>query len=145
MLSQVRVREVHDEARQAGAVTTEERHATVKAEDLSRRLGIGLDKATQMLKVTTQVGVRQAIHPLTRRYKTNLIHGTSARRLGGTWYTDTLFGPKKSLTSKTCAQVFTNTSLITVHPMEHKSEAGVALTQFVDDVGVPDPHIRWCW
>ena len=141
MLSQVKVRDVHDGTRSVGAVTAEERHATVGGEELSRRLGIGLDTANQMLKVTTQVGVRQAMHPLSRRYKTDLIHGTSARRLGGTWYSDTMFAPKKSLSSKTCAQVFTNTSLITVHPMEHKDEAGIALTQFVDDVGIPDTLI----
>ena len=64
------------------------------------------------------------------------MHGYNAKKIGGRWYTDTLFATVKSLTSKTCAQLFTNQSLITVHPMAKKSEAGSALGEFVDEV--------WC-
>ena len=144
MLAQVRVDEPVDQARvfdpggRVSAITSNERHAKVTADDLARRWGIGLGTAHQLRKVTTQHGVRQAIHPIMRRYKTDLMHGSNARRIGGQWCGDMLFGPVKSLTSKIGAEVFTNTKLITVHPVETKDEAGIALEQFIEEVGVPD-------
>jgi len=50
-------------------VSSGERHSRVDAEMLSRKWGIGLRTANQTLRVTTQFGVRHALHPLKRRYR----------------------------------------------------------------------------
>ena len=44
-------------------------HSRVTPEHLARMLNIGLDKAKQMLKVTTQKGVRTAVHPIHIHYR----------------------------------------------------------------------------
>jgi hypothetical protein len=43
----------------------------ISKETLSNRWDIGLIAAQQTLRITTQKGIRQAIHPLHRRYRTN--------------------------------------------------------------------------
>jgi hypothetical protein len=40
------------------------RHIHVSAEEVAKKLRCGLDTAKQTLKVTTQRGVRHALHPL---------------------------------------------------------------------------------
>ncbi len=37
-----------------------------------------------------------------------------------------------------CAQVFTNGVFTTVHPLDWKAKVAQALTEFADDVGIPD-------
>ena len=37
-----------------------------------------------------------------------------------------------------CAQVFTNGNFTTVHPLVSKGKVAQALTEFADDVGIPD-------
>ena len=58
-------------------------------------------------------------------------------RLSNQFYTDTLFAKVKSLSGKTCMQVFCNADFVYTHAMVSKSEAGEALHNFVQDVGVP--------
>jgi hypothetical protein len=115
-----------------------ERHSAVTPEILSERWSIGLAQAKQTIKVTTQRGVRSAILPLSRRYRTDRMY--SQKRLRGQrFYTDTLIGKYKSLTNNTCAQIFANESFFaTCYPMEKKSLAGMALRQFIRDYGIPD-------
>jgi len=61
------------------------------------------------------------------------------QRLHATFYSDTLFSGIKSLHGNKCAQVTrTNGTLIHVYPMTSKSEAGDALSRFVQDVGIPE-------
>ena len=60
------------------------------------------------------------------------------RRLNGDWFTDTLFSKVISIQGNVCAQVFTNGQFTTVHPMDSKSKVAQALTEFADDVGIPD-------
>ena len=48
-----------------------QRHPAITAEQLSERWNIGLSQARQTIKVTTQRGVRSAILPLSRRYRTD--------------------------------------------------------------------------
>ena len=58
--------------------------------------------------------------------------------LRGTWYTDTMFTQHKSIRSCTCAQVFTNGfGFDRVYPIGAKNEAHLALTKFIQDVGIP--------
>ena len=119
------------------ATVTGERHTSVTAENLARMWGIGLETAKRTLHVTTQRGVRTAIHPLHRRYRVDHLH-LNRRRLNGDWYSDTLFSKVTSLQGNNCAQVFTNGSFTSIHPLISKSKVGQALTEFTDDVGIPD-------
>ncbi len=138
LISAVRVGELVNGDPEISVITSKERHAKIGADDLARRWGIGLETARQTLKVTTQHGIRHAVHPLSRRYKTDIILHGDRRRIGGSWHADTLFSSHGSLTSDTCAEVFTNSKLVSVHPMKSKADAGFALDTFTADIGVPD-------
>ena len=120
-----------------GATFSSERHSSITAENLSRKWNIGIDTAKKTLQVTTQRGIRTALHPLHRRYRVDHLH-LNRRRLNGSWFTDTLFSKVVSIQGNVCAQVFTNGQFTTVHPMESKSKVAHALTEFADDVGIPD-------
>ena len=99
---------VHDDVH-FPTVTTRP-HSRVTPKDLARRWRIGIPTAKQTLGVTTQLGIRHAIMPLSRRYRTDYLHASNARRIDGKWYGDTLFAKVKSIHGNTCAQVFTNGS-----------------------------------
>ena len=87
------------------------RRSAVTAEQLAKRWNIGIESAKNTLSVTTQRGIRQAVHPMTRRYCTDLLQN-KYWRLNQTWYTDTMFLTHQSIKNETCSQVFTNTSMI---------------------------------
>ena len=71
-------------------------HCDISPESLSEKLWISLNTARDTLKVTTQQGIRQAVHPITRRYRTDTM-SLKLRRLKATVYTDTGFINRKSL------------------------------------------------
>jgi hypothetical protein len=73
--------------RVAAAAKSDVRHSSVTAEELSRKWRIGLYTAKETLKVTTQFGIRHAVHPLRRRYRTDIMQ-MRLRRLNTTFYTD---------------------------------------------------------
>ncbi len=50
--------------------TTVTKRDTLKAQDLARVLNIGLETAYETTKVTTQKMIRNAVHPLQRRFRT---------------------------------------------------------------------------
>ena len=50
-------------------VVGNKRHSSITPEHLARMHNIGLDKAKQMMHVTTQKGIRTARHPIHRRYR----------------------------------------------------------------------------
>jgi len=54
-------------------IRTSERHHEIDARLLSLKWGIGLEKARDTIKHTTQYNIRSAILPLTRRYRTDLV------------------------------------------------------------------------
>jgi hypothetical protein len=128
---------VHAESAEISATFTSERHSSVNFENLSRKWNIGLETAKQTLLVTTQRGVRTAVHPLHRRYCVDHLH-LNRQRLNGDWFTYTLFLKVVSIKGITCAQVFTDGNFTTVHPIDSKSKVAQALTEFADDVGIPD-------
>ena len=51
---------------------TGKRHNTVTPEMISKKWGCGLNTARNTLAGTTQLGVRSAIGPLTRQYRTDI-------------------------------------------------------------------------
>jgi hypothetical protein len=68
---------------------TQKKHM-IKAEELARTFGIGIDAAHRTLKVTTQRGIRTVLHPnISRRFRTN-DRQLRYRRLPYDLYTDTL-------------------------------------------------------
>ena len=135
LISSVRV---HD-YRTVHAVAVQQRHSEVNPEALAAKWKIGLQAAKDTLKVTTQYGIRHAVHPLKRRYRTDHM-SLSYRQLNTKFYSDTLFAKVTSLKGNTCAQVFTTNDLgfIRVHPMSSESQAGEALKTLAEDVGIPN-------
>ena len=116
--------------------TRDTRHSKVTPAEVSRTLGIGLETATKTLNMTTQRGIRTAIHPITRRYRVDHL-ALNRKRLNDTFHTDTLKAGVASINGNKYAQVFTNGKFTTVAPMKTRSEAGEKLKDFIDDIGVP--------
>ena len=116
------------------------RHSSVSPQDLSERWFIGLKKAKDTIKNTTQRILRSALLPLARRYRADRMY--KRPRIRSTIYTDTMDGQHKSLDGNKYAQVFaTDFHFSAVYPMESKGMAGDALKQFIADFGVPDQII----
>ena len=123
-------------------IGAKDRHSQVNAETIARKFRCGIETAQKTLKATTQRGVRQAIHPLHRRYRVDHLN-LNRKRLNDTFYMDTLFSKVKSIGGYTCAQLITNGTFTRVYPMESKASINIAhaLTEFADDVGIPDTLI----
>ena len=100
-----------------------------------------MEKAKEMLKVTTQDHICSSLLPLTSRYHTYLIL-KRLRRISCTFYTDTLFAKKKSIIGNTCAQIFTDVEgFVYVYPMRSKSQSGEDFNVATRDIGVPNTLI----
>jgi hypothetical protein len=99
---------------------------------------MGIDRSRQTIKVTTQQGIRSALHPLTRRYRTDLMQ-SHLRRLNMTMYTDTCFASTKSLRQNTCSQVWTDSQgYVHVDLMRSKMETHLSLDNLANTVGIPN-------
>jgi len=120
-------------------IRTSQRHDGVDTSLLSLKWGIGLQKAKDTIKYTTQQNVRSAILPLTRRYRTDLL-SQRLRRLNTRFYTDTMFSKiGTSLRGNTCAQMFTDgNGAVFAYPMQSKAEAGTQLLNLIQQVGIPN-------
>ena len=117
---------------------TDKRHHGVDANLIARKWGIGVQRARDTLKCTTQQNIRSAILPLTRRYRTDLL-SQRLRRLSTRFYTDTIYAKHTSLQGHTCAQMFTDgEGFVVAFPISTKEDAGEALQMNCRDVGVPD-------
>ena len=112
------------------------RHSDISPETLSRHWAIGVETARKTLRVTTQQGIRQAIHPITRRYRTDTM-SMKLRRLKATMYTDTVPINVKSLRQNTCYQSYTCENFVHIHPMRNQKEAAASLHRLAEDVGIP--------
>jgi hypothetical protein len=123
--------------RKLAAVDTRARHQALTVEEVSQKFGIGLETARQTLKATTQYEIRHAVHPLSRRYRTDIMQ-TKRQRLNDRFYMDTIFSGIKSLRGNTCAQIFTNGKYVHLEPVMKKSQAGEALGSMIDEVGIPE-------
>jgi hypothetical protein len=120
-------------------VTSKTRHSIITPEHLARTWSIGLDKAKETLRATTQKGIRFAIHPIHWRYRVDhLAHlGLNVRRLSTMVYVDHLQSKVKSLSQNTGAFVFTTGAFTKVYTVKSTANAGETLSDFVQDVGVP--------
>ena len=108
------------------------RHSSVSPQDFSERWFIGLKKAKDTIKNTTQRILCLALLPLARRYRADRMY--ERPQIRGVVYTDTIDGQHKSLDGNKYAQVFvTDFHFSAVYPMESKGHAGDALKQFIAD------------
>ena len=116
------------------------RHSSVTPEDLSERWFIGIKRAKDTIRSTTQRILRSALLPLARTYRADRMY--ERPHIRGVVYTDTMDGEHKSLDGNKFAQVFaTDFHFSAVYPMESKGHAGEAMKQFITDFGVPDKII----
>jgi hypothetical protein len=120
-------------------VASKTRHSKVSPEHLSRAWNIGLDRAKDTLRVTTQKGIRYSIHPIHHRYRVNhLLHlGLQARRIVRQFYVDHMQSRVKSLSQNTGAFIYTTGTFTKVYPVTSTAKAGETLADFARDVGVP--------
>jgi len=128
----------NDQLMVSSAIASDARHSKVTPEEISRKFGCGIETAKKTLKSTTQLAVRHAQNPFTRRYRTDIMQ-SSHRRLRTTWFCDTMFSRTKSLRGNVCAEVFTNGKFINVQPMKSKAgyNVGHALQQAIEENGIP--------
>ena len=118
-------------------VLTKDRHHQITPELISRKWGCGLLIARNTLNCTTQLGVRSAIGPLTRRYRTDILQ-LHYCRLNTTFYTDTMFAKSKSLKNNTSCQIYTDgQGFVWADLIKAKSETGKTLKKLIQDVGIP--------
>jgi hypothetical protein len=107
---------------------------------ISRIFGVGLETADRTLQSTTQLAIRHAIHPIQRRFRTEVAQLRYPRLGGphGKFHTDTFFSTTPSLSRCTMGQMFTNDVHFTkFYPMQRKSDAPDTLVQFMQDIGIP--------
>lgn len=117
---------------------------TLRAEDLSRTLKIGLQTDHDAIKVMTQKVIHNAVHPLQRRFRTmqqqlryNYLGGTHGRL-----YSVTLISRLRSIRGNNVAQIFVNNAKWNkVVPIPTKAHASTALKITVQDIGIPS-HIH---
>ena len=121
-------------------VQSSQRKGRTRREDLAKMWNIGLDTATNTLKATTQLVVRQALHPIQRRFRTEAAQLRYPRLGGrfGQFSSDTMFAKCRSIRGDTMAQIFVNNvDFVKLIPMRRKAEAGDSLVEFIQDVGIP--------
>jgi hypothetical protein len=104
------------DGRQASSIITNNRHTKVTPEEISRMWSTGLDTAKDMMQVTTQLGIRTAVHPMNRRLRVDHLH-LNRPVLPGTWYVDTLTFKHRSKRGNKYANVFTNGKFTKVIPI----------------------------
>ena len=117
-------------------IITNYMHSKIGPEVLSRKWNIGLQTMKDTLAATTHHGVRDAVHPISRRLRVDHLH-LHRPLLRGTWYADTLLPKVKSIRGNTCTNAFTQGRFTKVVPMTAQSDAGQLLVDFTDDVGIP--------
>ena len=121
-----------------GATYSHSRHHGTDPFLIAKKWGIGVQRAKDTLKCTTQLNIRSAVLPLTRRYRTDLL-SQQLKRLRTRFYTDTAYAKFTSLQGHTCAQIFTDgEGFVTAIPLRSKEDAGEALAMTCRDVGVPN-------
>ena len=123
----------------ANNYTSTARHASRSAATLADRFGIGITRAQDTMRVTTQRGTRSALLPLSRRYRADRRFGV--KRLAINMATDALIGPTRSLRGNVAAQVYSHKCGF------HKSysmpglngeNTGNSLKDFIHEFGAPD-------
>jgi hypothetical protein len=125
---------------QISVTSTTNRNSVITKEYLSQLWGISLNTAAQTLQVTTQKGIKNAIHPIVRRYATKQSR-LRYNQLGskhGKFYSDTSFATTSSTRGNTMAQLYVNDAkYMRIMPMRRKGDAHHTLLELIQDVGIP--------
>ena len=117
--------------------STLDRQANVTASTLATQWGVSADVATKTFKVTTQRGIRDMEAPIFKRYQTRQSH-LQQNYLQSNFYSDTFESNTKSIHGNQYAQIFVNDRHYTkIYPMKLRSDAGLQLNKFIEDVGIP--------
>jgi len=118
-------------------VKLDKKNLFIQEQTLASNWGIGLTDASNTLKATTQSFIRNALHPIERRYRTKNVT-LKYNQLKCRFYSDTFFSSVKSSLQNTCGQLFvTDFGYSKFTPMHSRSEAGFALKELIQDVGIP--------
>jgi len=126
-----------DQEKNISLVKLDNKNLFIQEQQLATNWGIGLTEASNTLKVTTQKFIRSALHPIERRFRTKNV-ALRYNSLKCRFYSDTFFSGVKSVSQSTCAQLFvTEFGYTKFTPMKTKGEAGYALKELLQDVGIP--------
>ena len=108
------------------------------ATSLASKWRIGINRAKETLKVTTQKGMRDLSNPLVRRMKTQSYR--NKRTIHGQVYSDTMKFKQQYpsvLRGYTAAQVFTNgKGFDTFYQIKGERQAADGLNRFIHEVGI---------
>ena len=118
-------------------IASKTQHSVHSSEEVSLKFNIGIERTKETLKVTTQNGIRHAIHPLYHHYRSNHMQ-FNRKRLNRKFYCDHLVAKTKSLDINTGAWLYTTGEFTVVYPCGSRREAGDTPRRFADDVGIPD-------
>ena len=113
-------------------------HSVVKPENLTYILNIGLDKANQILRVTTQRVICMEVHPIRRKYITYHLD-RHLKYISGRWYVYWMPAATKSITQCKGAFVYYNGTLTAFYLKEsYKSmKAADLLKELCKGVYIP--------
>jgi hypothetical protein len=117
-------------------VESKDRRSVLTLETLAHKWGIRLEIAAKTLEVMTHKGMVRSNMPYDRKVR-QCFNQLKFPTVGGTWYTNTAFANVKSIRGMKCSQIWTN-SLGFDHPLEAKRDMHQSLTQFIQDVGIPN-------
>ena len=132
----------HEDVPSRRTFVSTERHNRLSAESIADLWCIGIKRARNTINTTTQRGIRSAILPLSRRYRSDRRY--NMKRLNGRFATDTLYAEVKSLHQNTCAQLYSHkVGFSACYPMRNATgdELGYSLQDFCNDFGVPE-HLK---
>ncbi len=109
----------------------------VPGQELAKRWSVGNKDAKNTVKVTSQKFIRNALHPIERRFKTKNL-ALKYNNLNCQFSSDTFFSNIKSILQNKCGQLFiTHFGYAKFTLMKLKSEAPQALKELIQDVGIP--------
>jgi hypothetical protein len=124
-----------------GSVSSKSRLPTeILRNKVAKTLGVGLETAARTIRSTTQLALRQSIHPTHKRFKTRVAQLQYPRlsRHSGKLHTDTFFLDVPSLSNCKMGQLYANDVDFTkFYPMHCKGEASDTLIAFMQDIGIP--------
>ena len=108
---------------------------------LSQRWGIGLPKAKNTLKVTTQAGVRNVLIPSERKVRKKA-PWLKFPNVKGRWFSDEMFAKEVSLNGDTGASIFTDgKGFDHVYPWKSKKQHPEGLMSLIHNVGIPQTMV----
>ena len=121
----------------ANGVVSKYRHSKHSPGHVSKFFNCSVPKAIEILDKTTQQGIRQAVHPIERRYR--VLRDVNRRRLDGRWGMDHILSNTKSIRQNNGGFVISNGEFTRTYPTPSKdgTDAGISLQTFCDDIGVP--------